>query len=123
MTFLIILAGYIVGMLITARVIGNEIYKDDDVRATYGQTVFAILWPAIVVICGWEWWVSGAERKEMRAARKESKKRAAEIAEREKKNAERDDVMRPWKLMLRDPDASEEMKAFAKDVLRGLAEK
>jgi len=120
-TFLIILACYALGTLITARIIGNEIYKEDGERATYGFTALALIWPVLAVVFGWEWWATGAERKDLRQARKAEKQRKADIVAREKRNQERDDAMRPWNLILRDPEASEEQKAFAQDVLRGLA--
>lgn len=125
MTFLIILAGYVVGMLITARIIGNDIYRsnqesygEDD---SYGWTALAIVWPVLALGFGWYWWASGAERKVQRDAVKESKARDKENALREARNRERDDAMRPWNLMLRDPEATEEQKALAQQVLRDLA--
>lgn len=121
MTFLIILAGYMVGTLITARMIGREIYKEDGATAKYGQTAFALIWPVIAVIFGWEWWVSGAERKAERVERKAEKRAKVESEARAKRNQERDDAMRPWNLTLRDPNASPDEKAFAQEVLRGLA--
>ena len=125
MTFLIILAGYVVGMLVTARIIGNDIHKSNNEGLgpddSYAWTMLAFVWPFLALFFGWDWWVRGAERKLVREANNEEKRRKAEVQAREKRNQERDDAMRPWNLILRDPDASEEQKAFAQDVLRGLA--
>lgn len=118
MTFLIILAGYIAATLVAARIIGYYCHKDEE---SYAYTAFALAWPILAIIFGWEWWVTGAERKATRVAHKAEKKRKAEVEARERKNRERDDCMRPWNMILRDPDASEEQKAFAREVLRGLA--
>jgi hypothetical protein len=127
MTFLIILGSYVFCTLITARVIGNDIHEsnnegigEDD---SYAWTLLAIIWPLLALFFGWDWWVRGAERKVTREARKAEKRRKIEVQEREKRNQERDDAMRPWNSMLRDPDASEEQKALATQVLRDLAVK
>lgn len=118
MTFLIILAGYVVGTLITARIIGNEIHKDGDDE--YGMTALAFVWPVLALIFGWLWWVEGAERKEARLARKErvkaEKVEAARVAEKKRLDA----LCEPWRMALRDPNASEQEKAFAEEMLRGL---
>lgn len=126
MTFLIILAGYVVGMLVTARVIGSEVHRENTQHPyaedeSYAWTAWAIVWPLLAVGFGWYWWVRGDERKEIRSARNEEKARKKEELLRDARNRERDDAMRPWNLTLRDPKASEEEKTFAQEVLRGLA--
>ena len=118
MTFLIILAAYMAAALVTARVIGYYCHRD---KESYGYTAFALVWPVLAIIFGWEWWVKGAERKEERQVVKEKSKAKALNEERKRKNQERDDAMRPWNMTLRDPRATEEEKAFAQEVLRGLA--